>query len=620
MSVRGDGRALDAAPAYIGFVEHIIAGARGAIGKLQPVSEAVGDDRTPPRALAGDEVLEAFPHTGRVSWYDLPADIEKYSWWGFRVEESPTWDPDKPRHDQMQTMGTPLRAVEIIDLRPLGDEDAVRQVLTGRGVTLSHTPAALVYLWTSPDRWVGPVKLVPHATSAGQWIVDPHALHHPINVALAAPDIYIAAFTFEGTRRRFHVPQGKAGQREGRVDWTADDELLKRVLRDIRSMDPEFTDKLGISKQMIVHAVDRLKRHAFVGGEPEVVDQRLRRAARLIERVGARVDMARRIEDEVFRLPVFQDEIARRVREEASEAVRVALTAAQDQLATLAARVQSLRADEAKIWDDLAVLTAERQAEEARITAKRAELAQEREALEQRHDEIRRQFEERVQTLAANPGAMLADLAVLRMVVSGGEGTAQTVTTTLPETLHTASIPIAPRPRTPCGINPQVAPTIDDPNTLRQSLRLAGRRRGIPSRALQAIHATIVGGGLPVVTGQDALGALEAYAEAVSGGAILCVPVSPTTLEPADLLGRADNRGEFVPQASGLIDLLLDAHAEGPDGPLRVVVLEGLNRAPVDAYLTPLLDVMTTALTAAPRRLAVLAQSPQPTRTRGSPD
>jgi phage-related protein len=471
-------------------------------------------------------------------------------------------------------------------------------------VTLFAPPTGRVYLWTHPDHWVGPVHLVPHPTSASQWIVDPVALQHPIDIAAAAPALYVACCTFEGTRRRFHIPQTKLGQREGRVDWSADDVLLKRVLRSIRQMDPEFTDKLGVSMSLINHAVERLKQHPFVGGEPEVIEQRLRRAASLVRRIGGRVDMARHIEDEVIRLPVFQAELARRVALEATEAVARAMEAAHGDLAEVTARVARLGDEEATIWEGINVLTGEREAEAGRIAAQRAELARERDALERHQDEIRQQFEDRVKTLVASPGALLADLAILRLVAPGFDGARPAGTTGEPVSAPVPTPAPAPRAR-PVGIaQPRGEATIEDPDALRQALRLAARRRGIPARALRAIHGTILGGGVPVVAGADATAAVAAYADAVTAGAVLWVPVAPSMLEPADLLGRPDGRGRFAPHSAGLVDLLLDAYAAGPDGPLRLVVLDGVNRAPVDAYLAPVLEAMRSALVEEhPRRL-----------------
>src|SRR5207248_10730345 len=137
------------------------------------------------------------------------------------------------RHDQMRVRGEALPALEVIDARGLGDEDAVRDTLTGRGITLSYEPTEKVYLWTASNQWIGPLRLRPHGTTSHQWIADHHIVQSPIPVAQAAPALYIAACSHEGATRRFHVPQGRAGQSEGRVDWSSDEVMLKRVLRSI---------------------------------------------------------------------------------------------------------------------------------------------------------------------------------------------------------------------------------------------------------------------------------------------------------------------------------------------------------------------------------------------------
>ena len=79
----------------------------------------------------------------------------------------------------------------------------------------------------------------------------------------------------------------------------------------------------------------------------------------------------------------------------------------------------------------------------------------------------------------------------------------------------------------------------------------------------------------------------EAYASCISCDRILWLPISPTTLEPSDLLGKVDpTTRRFGPHPGGLLDLLLHAHTSND---LYLVVLDGINRAAIDTYLMPIL-------------------------------
>ena len=71
------------------------------------------------------------------------------------------------------------------------------------------------------------------------------------------------------------------------------------------------------------------------------------------------------------------------------------------------------------------------------------------------------------------------------------------------------------------------------------------------------------------------------------------MPVCPTSLEPADFIGRLDPvRGTFGPEPFGLAEVLLTAHLV--DHPI-LVVLEGVNRAPVESALLPFVDLFIEA-------------------------
>ena len=96
---------------------------------------------------------------------------------------------------------------------------------------------------------------------------------------------------------------------------------------------------------------------------------------------------------------------------------------------------------------------------------------------------------------------------------------------------------------------------------------------------------------MPVLAGSNAFEALEAYASCIAGERWLWLPISPTILEPGDLMGSLDPETQrYISYPGGLLDLLLNAHNTND---LYLVVLDGINRTAVDNYLAPILACYT---------------------------
>jgi hypothetical protein len=120
-----------------------------------------------------------------------------------------------------------------------------------------------------------------------------------------------------------------------------------------------------------------------------------------------------------------------------------------------------------------------------------------------------------------------------------------------------------------------------------QVLAEAGTASLCDATTLRTLHAALLSGLVPVLAGVAAYEVLECYARCAAGGRLLWLPVPATVIDPCDLLGRFNPTSmRFAPQPNGLLDLLLCAQSSEE---LFVVVLDGVNRAPIDAYLSPLL-------------------------------
>ncbi len=193
---------------------------------------------------------------------------------------------------------------------------------------------------------------------------------------------------------------------------------------------------------------------------------------------------------------------------------------------------------------------------------------------------------ERLAELINRPEQLLADVAIFRAALSLSSFSQERSidkTTTHEGSGHQIY------PQASSWFQPKVEVTLlREPDAVRKALRNAFRERGVPLRAAAVLHNAFLSGAMPVLAGSNAFEALSAYASCISSDRLLWLPISPTMLEPSDLLGKVDpTTRHFVPQPGGLIDLLLYAHTTSD---LYLVVLDGINRAAVDAYLSPILS------------------------------
>ncbi len=500
-----------------------------------------------------------FPKQGLVAWYDPPQDVPTTTFWVFRLAE-------RPRHpsyseDHLYRALDVAPAAEVMDLRNCEDPDEPRQWLTESGVELSYCPSSVLYVWTPDDLWVGPVRL--SRSSDGTWIIDPSQLETPLNCHRPCRLDQLASVTL-GSPRFFLPPQQSPGRRVGQVDWAPDGVALRRALRFVRSRAPAFTDALGLTQAAIEKGVKLLEDEGLSDRNALLNLQRLQRARRIVATLTQQDELMAEVVKNLLDIPV----IAEHVRLEVEQARSEALATLSQEHSELTGRVANLR-------QELAQLEAERRA-----------------VLDGQIPLLESAMAERLARVLVQPHETVADVLLVRAVgrVLGHE--AGCADGSSPGTLGAE--------RVPPWATPRDTEPIKDITGLRQRLRRYFRTRGLPPGAAHILHASFLCGGVPVVAGSEALNTLEAYAQCVAGGRFLWIPISPATVAPDEVFGRVGQQAGpgAVYVRNGLLDMLHSA--QGSDE-MCVVVLEGANRAPMTAYLDPILHCIEDAWSGARR-------------------
>ncbi len=507
------------------------------------------------------DVKQEFPNRGYVTWVKAPPEAENDTVWLFEYSEHDHFEPDHPRHDRYRIDfdRQPEQPIEVIKVLA-SDEDNLRRALL-RGLVIRFIPSRQVYVTIDDRSWIGPLRLVQKEKDI--WVLDQGLQANPVPRVIPAAPGNLSILDLKGAHRRFlHLtppPLPSIGQMD-----LADDHLnLKRVLEWCRDR-PKMTEALHLTKNAIKEALN-----ALLPDDESLWAQRVRRARRYIERLEQTAEGISAFEEALLALP--------RVQERLAEAEREGRAAAQEREE---ARLIESRQELERVQDDLRqkinLLSQLRQeVEEWERT-----LANHKQQLSNQLDLADEMLHKRIAVLFQRPAEALAQIALLRAALGINEVQA-----------NKRVIPVNSARLMP----PETALRSGEAHIADQAQLLIMMRQGMTAIGEEAslavkMHSAFTSGLVPLLTGSRALAAFETYAQAVSGGRVVWVPVTPTMLKPADLFGDVHSvTGRFAPHPAGLLDVLLFAAQPEQSDKLFIVVLEGVNRAAADAYLLPIL-------------------------------
>jgi len=565
-----------------------------------------------------------FPNRGRVTWAKPADDAIVGSVWVFTYEQHPVFDASDPRRDRYRINWDrpPILPHEVINLRAKDADEVFKTV--NRGLSLSYVPSSSIYIVLDAQTWAGPLKLV---QQQGRWALDPHGRNLPIPRLSALPEAQLVKVYIDSQRTFLPYSNAQPLRKVGELDWSPDYLVIKRLLNASRERG-RLARLITLTKAAIQDSVDSMP-----SDSADTTAQQVTRARGYLtdaERVKKELQS---FEGELLALPAVAERIAqaeRDGRESArAQAEAEAIAQAQQELerlreehrqitSSLAGLRQAMKEAERRISGadrhahEAVDLEMERRADdiaslERQSADRRRNLEAELEALNKQIAERRQQISDqltladasitqRVAELVARPAEALAQIALVRAAMGGAQPALSPSSGAYRDILP------------PASVLQDDGGKVDDQQKLVLAARRALSAAGLPGLASVPIHAALVAGKMPLVSGARALDALEQYACVAAAGRMLWVPVAPTTLEPADILGKHDPHSrQFAPHPGGLLDLLIYARQPDQQDRLFVAVLEGVNRAAVDAYLLPLLACYRSARCDSARRTMRLA-------------
>lgn len=549
---------------YIGRVEYVRPIAGGyRFAKVAPLLRSSQDRKRWEGAVTNP--VEEFPARGQVFWHDAPLGLDAGSYWSFEPAEQPNFDGDE-RSEQYRVENVEP-TIEIIDLRNLGSESDLRRLTTQEGIRTDPLPlTSKVLIRISEEVWVGPVEIRP-STANGTWRIAPDENLVSLDCR-RLPDSSVQPVSLHGPRLIL-TPSHDLGRHSGYLNWTSDVDLAKGVLRRLRKLDRAAVEASGATDAIFQKYIAALQRAELLGKDLRQELGRAERVRELRDIVAGNTELLQEAvaslmkSDEVREELKFRKErVYRRIRARQQRRVQAELESNAAELHVVRSRVE----EGIRELHDL----------EAKLEGKRTELDQ---TISRFEGELTRRLHE----LTAIPERAFAELAITRAFVNPGVHTS------------TEGADRSDRSRIRAvSVEASTASLSDRSETMSAVAQSFQATEFSPFLGLY-LHAAFLAGAVPVLTGPKAYGALMAYASAVAGGRLLWIPVPSSAFEPQDLLGRPDPTfRRIVPHPGGLLETLTLRAGEA----LSVIVLEGFNRAPVESYLMPLLEVHHDAGTA----------------------
>jgi hypothetical protein len=536
-------------PYIIAYLDRISGKDERHFGQLRPLC-TVNPNSLSVEMIATQDLMEEFPNKGCISWVGIPLTALPGSLWEIRISEQP-FEADNPMHDRYKVAQNPLVPYEVVDARDLRTVECAEQFFATTGLQLRFKPNDRVLLRIGERLFIGPVQLVPNQTGLLTVEVVRNGQPLPPFGVHTIPLNRLIQVDCDGHHRTIISAGASLGNPKCQVDWSPDELVLKRVLRQAKEVDHP---QLPILTNKILDTVAKLLTEL---GSP-LETYRFERAVRILSTASAVERLLPKIIGDILELP----EVKAKLEVERETARQQAVEGVHSQLQEVTAQVRALEVHKIALQAEIENVNHAVQESEKDYQSRLATLEQD--------------FRNRIRALADTPGDFLAELAVLRSVIGSPSGKAQDT----PSTHARVAEPfVAPSEWKNSGRR------IDSLQELKKSAQT--HRGNVSADTMRQVIGTLGAGLVPIVTGPSALRCLTSVGKCLVGGRATVVPISSNTTDTVDLLGTIQNY-RFIPAGGELANLLLEAR-DSKD--LYLVILDGINRAATESYLLPLINL-----------------------------
>lgn len=487
--------------------------------------------------------VEEFPTKGQVFWPNAQEAVEG-AFITFRAEANPG------QRDQYRVVDF-RNAFEVLDLRRTGTPTDVRVVLAD-GIWLPRLAGRRALVWCKPDVVVGPIDLTRGAAST---------------VKLSGTNL-ARVRTFTGIQPQTVIVSGHErlvriddSAPSGYVDWDDDAILVRRALEAAVRVAKQAGRDSGQTKKQIDDAARALAAQGL-GADAQLDRYRLERAVSLCADTEVVATLAPTLVEVLHEHPATKAALEGLIMKARADVEQTARAEIYQTLAREHAALQEATgALERKLSE---VVAAERE-----LLRLKSELDGLQRKAETASKDAEAAIDARILAVLDRPMELLAEVSVLRPLLGGRSST---------------YVDAPPERATSLDWSRPRGDSIKDRAVLQRALTSAARARGIEPSVMMQLHAALSARLMPVTLGPAALAVLVAYAHAACGGRFLVLHISPAVVQPRDLNDAPGGGLVAATEAARVID------------GISMVVLEGANRAPLEAAVVPLLQLSDLAL------------------------
>lgn len=485
-----------------------------------------------------------FRPDGKVFWFKAAAKLNDLIF--FTVKEN--FNEDKYRFN----LERPEPVIEIIDFRNLGAVEEVRKALASGLRYSAHLPDKC-YILCKGGKIVGPLKLFKDSEDLLRY--DAAQIHEiPCYSTDDTPTQEIRL----DSETRLVCQDQKPLNICSYVDWDSNRNVIKRAVEYAVKNSSKVSGIAVNIKELVAETYERVK-DGDDSAKLSLQINRLKRTAEIIKQVEISEEWASELVNDLMTLPSVKREL-NSIRGKTRNDV---LISTKKELDTELKEIEKAKLEKKKL--------------ESEIEESLKLLSEVEKELETRTQDIDQEIEKRIETIVNKPAGFIAEVAFLKAV------------------LPHLSIGKAPKPNnanhTKFNIEWRVSDEkISTADELKKRIIKAFRTISVEKDVGIGIHAALTAGIMPILSGFNAGAAIDVYAKIACGGRLFRVPISPTSIDFGDLFGKFDeNQGAFVGRGSNLLEILETAKRNTEPA---VVVFEGINKAPTESYLIPLMEAI----------------------------